>query len=341
MKPIVSVRSSSAARALLAAGALWLGAACSGNSSGASFPEEPLGFLIRTNYHGWNDSILLSNGRVEAVIVPAVGRVMQFRFAGEADGPLWENEAMFGKAPDPESKEWGNFGGDKSWPAPQEDWPKITPRAWPPPVAFDSMPVEARVDGWVVTLVSPVDPHCGIRASREIKLDPDKPVMSIRTTYEKISGRPQRVSVWVITQLKHPVAVFAALPEPSRFRGGYSRQSAELPADLKVQDGLLSLTRDRKTSHKVGTDAGTLIWIGRNEVVRIDSPRELFTPHPDQESSAEIYTNPDPLAYVELEMLGPLRPMKLGDKIERTSTYTLLRRVEAEPDLEVQRLFAH
>jgi hypothetical protein len=339
MKSIFST--SSVTRALFAAGALLFGAASPANASGARGPEGPLSFLIRTNYHGWNHSILLSNGRVEAVIVPAIGRVMQFRFAGEADGPFWENEAMFGKAPDPESKEWGNFGGDKTWPAPQEAWPGIAGRDWPPPAAFDSMPVEAQVDGWVVTLVSPVDPHYGIRARREIKLDPGKPVMNITTTYEKVSGRPQRVSVWVITQLKHPVAVFAALPEPSRFRGGYTRQSAELPTDLKVQDNWLSLTRNRKAPHKVGTDAGTLVWIGRNEVVRIDSPRELFMPHPDQESSAEIYTNPDPLAYVELEMLGPLRAMKIGDKLERASTYTLLRRTEAEPDLEVQRLFAH
>ena len=52
--------------------------------------------------------------------------------AGEKDGPFWENPALFGKAPDPGSKEWLNFGGDKSWPAPQIDWPNTTPRAWPP-----------------------------------------------------------------------------------------------------------------------------------------------------------------------------------------------------------------
>ena len=54
-------------------------------TSGAARALEPVGFLVRTNYHGWADSILVSNGRVEAVIVPAVGRVMQFRFAGEED----------------------------------------------------------------------------------------------------------------------------------------------------------------------------------------------------------------------------------------------------------------
>src|SRR5437867_10677826 len=148
-------------------------------SSAAAQAFEPVGFLVRTNYHGWANSILLSNGRVEAVIVPAIGRVMQFRFAGEEDGPFWENRALDGIKPEPESKEWSNFGGDKTWPAPQSDWPKLTPRAWPPPVAFDSLPVQATVDGFVVKLISAVDRHYGIRAYREISLALDRPVMTI------------------------------------------------------------------------------------------------------------------------------------------------------------------
>ena len=48
------------------------------------------------NYRGWADSYLLSNGTVEAVVVPAVGRVMQFHFIGE-DDVFWENSALQGK----------------------------------------------------------------------------------------------------------------------------------------------------------------------------------------------------------------------------------------------------
>jgi hypothetical protein len=301
-------------------------------------PFEPIGFLIPTNYHGWPHAILVSNGRVEAVIVPAIGRVMQFRLSGEEDGPFWENRAMDGKAPDPQATEWGNFGGDKTWPAPQSDWPKIAPRAWPPPVAFDSMPVKANVDGFVVKLVSAVDPHYGIRAYREIKLDLDRPVMTIRTTYEKVSGQALKVGVWVITQLKDPVTAFASVPDFGRFREGYNRQSDELPVNLKFEDGLLSLTRDPKTPHKVGTDAGTLIWVGKDSVLRIDSPRKIIGDYPDDGCSAEIFTSPDPLPYVELEMLGPLNKMIVGDRITRVSSYTLLRRSEVDAELEARKL---
>jgi hypothetical protein len=289
-------------------------------------------------YHGWPGSFVISNGAAEVIIVPSVGRVMQFRFAGDEEGPLWENRAMDGKAPDAKSSEWGNFGGDKTWPAPQEDWPKIAGRGWPPPSTFDAIKVAAKVERGGVTLISEVDPFYGIRASRRIHLDPDKPVMRITTQYEKIQGEPRRVSVWIITQLKHPLGVFAALPDVSTYPEGYNKQSEQLPFDLKVNKGLLSLKRDPKANHKIGCDAGTLFWVGEKLTLQIDSPRVVRAEYPDQGSSAEIYTNSDPLAYVELEMLGPTQVMRAGDTIERTSIYTLRRRTELEAEREARYL---
>ena len=289
------------------------------------------GFSVqKTHYREWPDSLVLSNGKVEAVIVPAIGRVMQFRFAGETDGPFWENDILFGKSPDPKSSTWGNFGGDKTWPAPQSDWPKLTPRSWPPPVAFDSMPVTAEIKSDVaakmVELISPVDPHYGIRTRRLIVLDSKRPQMKITTTYEKVEGNPVTVGVWIITQLKDPQAVHIPTPKDSIFAKGYTEQSKQLPAGLKRNGRLLSLVRDPKTSTKIGTDASSLVWIGEKYKLRIDAPRLAKETYPDQGSSAEVYTNADPLKYVELEMLGPLKTMKVGDRLEHTNTYTLSRK---------------
>ena len=44
---------------------------------------------------------------------------------------------------------------------------------------------------------------------------------------------------------------------------------------------------------------------------------------------------------LELEMLGPLTKMVVGDKITRASSYTLLRRTEVDPELEVRKLLSH
>ena len=294
--------------------------------------------IQRISYHGWTNVLLIGNGRVEAVIVPQIGRVMQFRFVGEEEGPLWNNRALDGKAPNQDSPEWGNFGGDKTWPSPQSNWPKITGRAWPPPRAFDSMPVTAHDKMKSVTLVSAVDPHYGIQTTRRIELDPKESVMRITTTYEKKSGEPIKLGVWIITQLNSPDRVLIPLPHPSRNPRGYDEQSKDLPANLKVDGNWVSLPRDPKKSTKIGTDAQTLIWIGEKQSLRIDSLREGNMEYPDNGSSAEVYTNPDPLPYVELEMLGPLFPMKIGTRIEQLNTYTLFHRGEGNPESEARRI---
>ena len=155
--------------------------------------KAPKVTVQQIEYHGWKDALGISNGQVEAIIVPSIGRVMQFRFVGE-EGVFWENPAVAGKPVNPAAKDWSNFGGDKPWPAPQADWPKITPRAWPPPVGFDASVWEAKVNGDFVELISPVDPQYGIRAIRRIKLDPSRPAMTITTVFEKVKGDPRTVA---------------------------------------------------------------------------------------------------------------------------------------------------
>lgn len=292
-----------------------------------------------TNYHGWPNAILLSNGRVEAIVVPAIGRIMQFRFVGE-NGPFWEDRSLDGQNPDPNSTVWKNFGGDKTWPAPQADWPKFAGRGWPPPKAFDSMSVTSSVAAGVVTLTSPVDPGYGIRTLRRIELRPEEPVMTVTTAYEKISGVANNVGVWAITQLKDPLRAFVPVPPSSRFPKGYTLLSAAPPPGLIVTNGLVSLTRGKTDGHKIGSDAGTLLWVGESMCLRIDSSRTDGGEYPDNGSSAEVYTNPDPQPYVELEMLGPLQSLQPSDRIERTSIYTLIRRTEATPEAEARRILA-
>lgn len=308
-----------------------------GEPARGSAIAAPAVTLTRTNHHGWPDALVLSNGQVEAVIVPQVGRVMQFRFPG-TPGPFWENPAWFGKSPDPRSSEWGNFGGDKTWPAPQADWPKLTARAWPPPAGFDAMPVQAGPDSRGLTLTSGVDPHYGIRTRRRVELPPGQPVMRLVTEYEKVSGDPVRVAVWVITQLRDPVEVFLRASAAPTFPAGYRKQSADEPAGLRVDGGLISLRRDSRQAAKIGTDGGDLLWVGTGEMVRILCPRGPEPDYPDEGASVEVYTNPDPLPYVELETLGPLVTLKTGDRVTRTNTYQLFKRSAAAALDEARRL---
>jgi hypothetical protein len=204
--------------------------------------------LARVSWHGWPDCYLLSNGLVEAIVVPAIGRVMRFGLAGDVDGAFWQNRALDGKLHSPAANEWMNFGGDKCWPAPQSAWPEHQGRDWPPPVAFDSRPVEAVAVERGVVLTSPVDPGYGIQVIRRVELDPAQPVMRILTGYRKLSGAPVTVGIWTITQMREPERIFMLLPEHSSF-GAEDRGP---PALVRAPSARLRKNRRRRKQHGVG-----------------------------------------------------------------------------------------
>lgn len=303
-------------------------------------PTKPV-HISRLNYRGWTNSFSLINAAAEVIVAPEVGRVMQFRLHGE-ESAFWENPALYGKAPNPTTSDWLNFGGDKTWPSPQADWPKVGKRGWPPPPAFDQMPVVASVEGKTMLLTSPVDPWFGIRTRRVLELHDSLPQLTIRTTYEKVEGAPVKAGVWIITQLKDPALVVAPLPEKTKFAEGFDRQSGDtLPADLVVTNGLVTMRRHATKSSKIGTDGDSLVWVGDKTLVKIDSPRVAGAEYPDNGSSAEVYTNGgESWKYVELEMLGPLSELKPGDTLSQTNTYTLFRRQLADPLADAKRVLA-
>ncbi|HTG45931.1 MAG TPA: DUF4380 domain-containing protein [Verrucomicrobiae bacterium] len=280
----------------------------------------------KISYHGWPEAFLLKNDQAELVVVPAIGRVMQFKLAGDADGPFWENRALDGKPTQPQSSEWINFGGDKTWPSPQGEWEKMTGRGWPPPTAFDSLPLSVQREGEELVLRSAIDPSYGIETERRISLSADKPEMTIQTTYRKVRGNPVRVGIWIITQLREPERIFMPLPQSTLFPTGYNKQSSTLPAQLRVTNSMVSCVRSAAENCKIGSDASHLIWADDRVVLDIHAEREGTGEFPDNGSSAEIYTNADPNKYVELELLGPLHLMKPGDSTSRQQTYRLFRR---------------
>jgi len=185
------------------------------------------------------------------------------------------------------------------------------------------MPVEAKIEGDSIRLLSPVDPDYGIRTERVIFLDETWARMTIITTYYKMKGDPRKVGVWIITQLDEPEDVCVQTP------GKWSKQSKDLPLGFKEpkdERDPIHLRRDPVKSAKIGTQADYIHWHNKKWVLDIRSSRMAGEEYPDLGSSAEVYTNPNPLTYVELEMLGPLKTLKVGDSISQTNTYTLAAR---------------
>ncbi|HEY0456417.1 MAG TPA: hypothetical protein VGE41_08575 [Verrucomicrobiae bacterium] len=278
----------------------------------------------------------MDNQIATVVIVPSVGRVMQFRFHGGND-VFWENPSLAGKSQDPAATEWSNFGGDKAWPSPEGEWGRYTGNnKWKPPSGFDGQPATASREGNEVVLYSAVDAFYGIQVMRRVHLEEKQPRMTITTTFKRVKGAPAKLGIWTVTQLRHPEGIFVAIPKNSRMANGFVPLMVPAPPSIKLEGQILSLARDQQAAFKIGTEASTLLWVGTTEMLGIESRRVSGRQYPDQGSSAEVYTSPNPLEYIELEMLGPLETLKTGEQITRVNTYTLYRRVLSNPDVEAR-----
>jgi hypothetical protein len=293
---------------------------------------------VLTNYHGWSNSVSLNNGVVEAVIVPTVGRVQQFRFAGDTNGVLWENQRTWGRTPTG-SGFYPNFGGDKVWPSPQSEW------GWPPLKGFDGSVCTASFTNGIVTLVTPVDTTYNIRTTRIIELLANQPVMRVRTIFERTAESSKtNLGIWIDCQatVTPDSRCYVPVPSPSIFPNGYTTTgsaqfTAALPAGFTNANGLISFQSD-SANHKVGFDGGTLALVGPSLSLRVDAPRIPGATYPDGNSSTEVYTaGPN---YFELEMLGPLAALPVGGKMEFTTTYSLFHRTEATTDAEAHKVLA-
>lgn len=292
----------------------------------------------KTPFHGWNDAVVMKNPVAAVVIVPSIGRVMNFSLLDKTgqptEGPLWNNRAMDGKPVEPASQQWGNFGGDKSWPELQADWPTIEKRGWPPPTGFDAAVDSVEIDGDSVTLTTPVDASYGIRERRVIRLDKTAPVMTIVTTYEKVSGDPVKTGIWTITQLISPENVYAEIPAKSVFENGYTNLSPAPLFDVEREADRVRVRRDPAKSTKMGTGGNWLLWTGADadgnrlslKIERTSTP-PADGEWPDKGTRLNVYTNPDRggQPYVEMEVMGAMRVMEVGDTASSENRYTIAR----------------
>lgn len=208
----------------------------------------------------FTDCISLQNSRVRVVVCPKHARIVAFNLVGAPESNLlWSNPV----AGDPEDKKhwgmWENWGGDKIWPWPQDDWKSIQGEKWPPPAEADIGPfdVDCRPDG-TLRMVSPVLRLWGVRIVRELKLVPGKAEMDVRSFFEAPDGKPTSAAKgtpWSITQVDMPddVVFYARVANP------------EAPWELSDDGSAMFDTKPNR--------------IGRTGVVRIDlSPSDPKRP---------------------------------------------------------------
>ena len=313
--------------------------------------KAPAVVVTRVTWHGWSDALRLSNGVVEAIVVPSIGRVMAFEFVGApGTNPIFVNKDWTGKSvADADAATWAAFGGDKLWPSPQADWIRHNVRAWPPDQAFDGDPEIARVVPGGIRLITPVSTAFAARAVRVITMKAGQPRLYIAQTILKDpdaanpavraappadtdSAEEQRVAreqrdgfplgIWSVTQTRGDETVFLPLSKSLTFPRGFAGLDAApvttyIAPYFTAEGDILRILHDPKVGRKVGTSSPEG-WIAAlysgNVVFSEHYPTPSLGTYPDGGAAAEVYMNPDP-SYIEMELLGPVAPLSHSDKV--------------------------
>lgn len=299
--------------------------AATAGSFGRGRPADTKRVVVsRMTYRGWAGALRLSNGDVELVVVPTIGRIMRFA-ATDGSNVLWENPELWGReAPRAEDRrEWTNFGGDKVWPAPQERW------SWPPDPWLDGSPHRCTVqaDG-SVRLVSPISRVMNLRLVRTVRMEPSKPVVVVDNVLENHGAEPVSWSVWEVAQVESPDRV--EMPRSSRlFDTGYRifPDSSDVSAYVTVAGDIVHARRNSRGAYKVGADCGRAVVSAVRSGWRFTmiGPARARGEYPDGGCNVEVYSNPDPLPYMELEVLGPMVTIPPRGSIALRTTWKLER----------------
>ncbi len=292
------------------------------------------------------EAIELRCGQTRAVVVPALGgRIMSLQHDGHEF--LFTNPALHGKLFSFEEHsaggtllDWKNYGGDKTWPAPQ-GWEHDGQWPGPPDPHLDSGVYDARFgsDGKLV-LTSPSDPRTGLQVQRSLWVEESGLQLELRFLNQ--SSRQVRWAIWNVTQLScsspGPHWLYMA-SEPGRSpRILFGAESSDFLAQLYDQalPGVLGVKYDGHVG-KVGTasPANWLAFCSSGRVLAMHSRFQGDCEYPDGGCSLECWTEspgapaPLPLAspgrLLEAEVLGPLTTLAPGQSSSLSIQYRMAR----------------
>jgi hypothetical protein len=211
--------------------------------------------------------------------------------------------------------DWVNYGGDKTWPAPQ-GW--SGPHEWPgpPDPVLDSGGYLAYVSADLVTMVSRPDPRTGLQLSRTVALTGDG--YELRLFAKNTSSRTVRWALWNVTQLPGGGEVIAGLRRPEVVALVAGTGTPRYTVD---GDRLVVPPQDVVGKLGVPGAAGWVTYGGLTLSFDVDlsgeypdagSPLEIWLEHPLPAPLAELGGLNPPARIVELEVLGPVTTLEPG-----------------------------
>ncbi|HEY1921811.1 MAG TPA: hypothetical protein VGG44_03515 [Tepidisphaeraceae bacterium] len=262
----------------------------------------------RVAYRNFANAVRISNGSVEAIVVPSIGgRLMRFAVIG-GDNVLWENPTV----PVSQAGKTGNWGGEKSWPWPQDDWTDRTGQGWPPPPASDQYSYQCEIEPDGVRLTSQNLDGYDVQIVREFKMSPatNELIENISFAAAGAGAGKAPAGVWSIAEVPVTKNIFVRQTAATFRQLGFS----PWPAPGKAAGGILVLDRPADNKSKIGLDADLLAVAIRNQLLSIEC-RDVSPPAAGYVTGerAQLYTEPDSSpdvaglgGFTELEFTSPV-----------------------------------
>ncbi|MBK8050190.1 MAG: DUF4380 domain-containing protein [Anaerolineales bacterium] len=284
--------------------------------------------------------------------VPEIGgRIMAYDLA--AHPFFFVDPALAGKIFSPEENQgdgtlaaWKNYGGDKTWPAPQ-GWEQDDQWHGPPDPVLDTgryivVTCEYKSHYAQIVMVSPPDPRTGVQITRQFRLERATSRVAVTLRFRNIAERPIRWSIWDVVQLDASLVtaqgvksfdpscvVTTPLNPHSRFPQGYKVMfGADDNPQWQVDGGLFRASYQWQIG-KVGIDS-TAGWIAFCQASQAMAFATRFSvepgaEYPDDGATVECWTigagqvaNLDyadsGIYLMETEVLGPLVTLAPGDE---------------------------
>jgi len=193
--------------------------------------------------NNWGETIRLTNGEIEIVIAPERGgRLMHYSRPGESN-LLWTAADINSGLGDMWG--WRNWGGEKTWLWPQDDWPGDI---WPPPADIEQAPwkleekvILPKLLGYQITLSAKT--QFG-KMTRSFVLPAHGTRLAISATLENTDNA---FAVWSVVQIPVPEIVGVN-------RTGPRQLLLQLPDD---EEGMALVMRDENTFDLAATPGGT------------------------------------------------------------------------------------
>ncbi|MFN2135308.1 MAG: DUF4380 domain-containing protein [Candidatus Promineifilaceae bacterium] len=315
-------------------------------------------------FHGWSAAVL-ENDLIRLVAVPDIGgRIMAYDL-----GPypfLFVDPDLAGKLFSAEENQgdgslaaWKNYGGDKTWPAPQ-GWDNEQQWHGPPDPVLDTGrytldDLSAGSATASVQMTSPPDPRTGVQITRRFTIIRDSSRVAVDLSFTNVSDKTKCWSIWDVIQLRaerrdengrrryDPACTITVPINPqSRFPRGYNVMFGdENNPQWQVDEARgLFVGRYLWEIGKVGLDS-TAGWIAFSQGSEGYAFVELFAvegegDYPDEGATVECWTvgagqvaNLDyaetDIYLMEAELLGPLLDIAPGQTINFSATWGVCR----------------